>query len=121
MAEVRKYEISVPSTDIDDLKQRLALGKFPDVVDGDDEGLDSSIQHVRRVVKYWREEFEWTLFEERLNKLPHFEMTISLEGFGPFDVHFIHQKSPNPDAIPLLFVHGCEHSLLQVCMTGSHD
>lgn len=121
MAETRKYEVSVPSTAIEDLRQRLALAKFPDVVDGDDEGLGSSIQRVRRVVKYWREEFEWGSFEERLNKLPHFEMTISLEGFDPFDVHFMHQRSPNPDAIPLLFVHGCVYSLSQIYITESHD
>ena len=45
--------------------------------------------------------------EAKLNELPNFEATVAVDGFEPFQLHFVHQKSPAPDAIPLLFVHGC--------------
>lgn len=109
MADIRDYRVSVPSAAIEELHQKLALSKFPDDQDGDgdDWGRGTPVADLKRIVKYWQEEFKWASFEDRLNKLPHFQATMSLEGFDPFEVHFIHQKSASPDAIPLLFVHGC--------------
>lgn len=111
MADIRGYKISVPSAAIEELHQKLALSKFPDDTDSDDDdwGRGAPVADVKRIAKYWQKEFSWAAFEERLNKLPHFETTMSLEGFDPFELHFIHQKSENPDAIPLLFVHGCSY------------
>lgn len=111
MADIRGYKISVPSAAIEELHQKLALSKFPIDTDsdGDDWGRGAPVAAVKRIAKYWQEEFSWAAFEERLNKLPHFETTMSLEGYDPFELHFIHQKSENPHAIPLLFVHGCSY------------
>lgn len=111
MAEIREYKISIPSAAIEETRQKLALAKFPDDVgtDGDDWGRGVPAANLKRIAKYWQDEFKWTEFEERLNQLPHFETAMTLDGFEPFEVHFIHQKSPNPDAIPLLFVHGCQY------------
>lgn len=93
----------------------MALSKFPYDADsdGDDWGRGAPVADVKQIAKYWQEEFSWAAFEERLNKLPHFEATMSLEGFDPFELHFIHQKSANPDAIPLLFVHGWPGNFLE--------
>ncbi|ROW05703.1 hypothetical protein VMCG_05211 [Cytospora schulzeri] len=115
MADIRNYKISVPSAAIDQLHHKLALSKFPDDTgtDGDDWGRGTPIANVKRIAKYWREEFNWASFEDRLNELPHYETTMSLEGFDPFELHFIHRKSANPDAIPLLFVHGWPGSFLE--------
>lgn len=113
MAEIRGYKVSVPITAIEELNQKLGLARFPRDVAGGNEAPGSSVTDVKRIVTYWREEFRWASFEDRLNKLPHFETTISLEGFDPLDVHFIHQKSTNPDALPLLLVHGWPGSFLE--------
>ncbi|KAI0097499.1 Alpha/Beta hydrolase protein [Nemania sp. FL0031] len=106
MADIREYKVSVPSVAIKELHQKLALAKFPSESDDDDWALGTPAASLKQIVKYWQEEFKWSSFEERLNQLPHFETTISLDGFDPFELHFLHQKSSNPDAIPLLFVHG---------------
>jgi hypothetical protein len=121
MAEIREYKVSVPSTAIEELNQKLDLAKFPRDVAGGNEAPGSSVTDVKRIVKYWRDEFRWASFEDRLNKLPHFETTISLEGFDPLDVHFIHQKSTNPDALPLLLVHGCMCNALPIPATEPDD
>lgn len=111
MAEIREYKISIPSAAIEETRQKLALAKFPDDAGTDDADWVRGVPaaNLKRIAKYWREDFKWELFEKRLNELPHFETTISLESFEPFELHFIHQKSSNPDAIPLLFVHGCQY------------
>ncbi|KAI1170910.1 Alpha/Beta hydrolase protein [Nemania sp. FL0916] len=106
MAEIREFKIAVPSSAIEELHQKLALARFPTETDGDDWALGVPAASLRRIVKYWHEEFKWDSFEERLNRLPHFETTMSLDGADPFELHFLHQKSSNPNAIPLLFVHG---------------
>ncbi|KAH8883320.1 epoxide hydrolase 1 [Thozetella sp. PMI_491] len=107
MEDIRNYQISVASEAIAELHQKLVASKFPD--DTDDDGdweCGAPVADIKRVAKYWQEKFDWSSYEETLNKLPHFETTISLEGFDPFELHFVHQKAANPDAIPLLFVHG---------------
>lgn len=111
MADIRSYKIAVPSTAIQELHAKLRLARFPEDIYGDDWNCGTPVKDVRRISKYWAEKFSWASFEERLNSLPHFEATISVEGFDPFQLHFIHQKSSNSDAIPLLFVHGCMFAL----------
>jgi hypothetical protein len=49
-----------------------------------------------------------------MNELPNFETTINVDKHGPVDLHFVHQKSDVPGAIPLLFVHGWPGSFLEV-------
>lgn len=125
MADIRDYKISVPSAAIEELHQKLALSKFADDADEDDgdRRRGAPVADVKRIAKYWQENFDWASFEERMNRLPHFEATISLEGFDPFELHFVHQKNANPDAIPLLFVHGCAYSNIQceaLCL-GTRD
>lgn len=112
MADIRDYTISIPSAAVEETRQKLALAGFPadaGTDNDDDWGRGVPAASLRRIAKYWQDEFDWASFEERLNKLPHYEATVSLDGFEPFGLHFIHQKSSNPDAIPLLFVHGCQY------------
>lgn len=108
MADIRDYEISIPSAAIEETRQKLALARFPDDAGTDDDDWGRGVP-VANLKQYWQDEFKWTEFEESLNQLPNFEATMTLDGFEPFGLHFIHQKSSNPDAIPLLFVHGCQY------------
>jgi hypothetical protein len=113
MTEIRPHQISVPPAAINETRQKLALAKFPDDAGTIDDTWDCGVPvaSLKRIAKYWRDEFNWASFQERpgLNQLPHFETTMALGGFDPFDLHFLHQRSSNADSIPLLFVHGCEH------------
>ena len=109
MADITPYTISVPEDRIQDLKQRLELAKFPDELD--DVGWDygSPLADVTKLTAYWKEEFDWRKAEEKLNKLPQFITNIQCDGFEELKIHFVHQKSDLDGAIPLLFIHGCEH------------
>ncbi|ROV87841.1 hypothetical protein VMCG_10545 [Cytospora schulzeri] len=113
MTNIRSSQVAVPLAAIEELHQKLALSIFPDETDGSDWKRGVPVEDIKRITKYWHDKFSWASFEERLNKLPHFEATISIEGFDPFQLHFIHQKSANPDAIPLLFIHGWPGSFLE--------
>ena len=48
-----------------------------------------------------------------MNKLPQFMTKVEVDGFGELEIHFLHQKSSNKNAIPLLFVHGWPGNFLE--------
>lgn len=64
---------------------------------------------MERLAEYWQNGFDWRKQERKLNEMPQFQTTVSIDGFEEVNMHFVHQKSVAPAAIPLLFVHGCEY------------
>ena len=73
----------------------------------DNSGWDygAPLADVKRLAQYWHSGFDWRAYERKLNELPNFHKPIKADGFPELDVHYLHQKSQSPDAIPLLFVH----------------
>ncbi|KAK9779129.1 putative Microsomal epoxide hydrolase [Seiridium cardinale] len=107
MADIKPYTISVPSSRIDDLKQRLALARFPDELDGAGWDMGAPLEDVKRLTKYWKDSYDWRAAEKKLNEFPHFITNIQCDGgFEPLAIHFLHQPSKVKNAIPLLFIHG---------------
>ncbi|KAH6654250.1 microsomal epoxide hydrolase [Truncatella angustata] len=106
MADIKPYTISIPSSRVDDLKQRLDLARFPDELDEAGWDMGAPLQDVKRLTSYWKSTFDWKAAEKRLNEYPHFVTDIKCDGFEPLAVHFIHQESKVKNAIPLLFIHG---------------
>ena len=105
---IEPYEVHVPESQFEKLKERLSLASFPDELDGAGWDLGSPLADVKRLASYWKDGFDWRKAEERINKLPQFTTTIQADGFEPLKIHFVHQPSEVESAIPLLFVHGCE-------------
>ena len=69
---------------------------------------------IKRFVNHWRHKFDWRAHERKINELPNYEVQVEVDGHGTVDMHFLHQKSDVPGAIPLLFVHGWPGSFLEV-------
>lgn len=69
---------------------------------------DLEVGHLtlKKVVEFWRDEYDWRSYEAYLNTFNHFKTEIAVNGFDDLDIHFLHHKSTRPDAIPLIFVHG---------------
>lgn len=106
MADIKPYTIAVPDSQIEDLKQRLALARFPDELDDAAWEMGAPLADVQHLTQYWKDEFDWKAAERKLNEVPHFITEIQCDGFEPLDIHFIHQESKVKEAIPLLFIHG---------------
>ena len=109
MASVRSYTIAVTDHRLQKLRAKLELAEFPDELDSVGWDYGAPLADVKRLTAYWRDRFEWRKQEEELNKLPNFQTEISVDGFEPLNVHFVHQMSQASTAIPLLFAHGCTH------------
>jgi pimeloyl-ACP methyl ester carboxylesterase len=94
-------------------RQDIAAPVFPDELGAAEWDFGAPLGDIKRMAKRWAESFVWRHAEEQLNAFPHFKVPISVDGFETLDVHFIHQRSPAPDAIPLIFVHGWPGSFLE--------
>ena len=108
------YTIAVPDERIDTLKAKLSQATFPDELDAAAWDYGAPLSEVQRLAKYWESGFNWRAQEAQLNEFPNFHQGVKVDGFPMLDIHYIHQVSEEPDAIPLLFCHGWPGSYLEV-------
>lgn len=101
---IKPFRVEVPEPELDDLRRRLEMTRWPD----DLPGYGASLAYVRDLAEYWRAGFDWRKQEARLNELPQFTTSIDGQNF-----HFIHLRSARPDALPLLIVHGWPGSVVE--------
>ncbi|KAF2767946.1 alpha/beta-hydrolase [Teratosphaeria nubilosa] len=108
------YQISVSEDKIQSLKQKLEIATFPDELDTAAWDYGAPLGEVKRLAQVWRDSYDWRQEEAKLNALPNFHRPITVDGFGALDIHYLHQPSDSPDAIPLLFCHGWPGSYIEV-------
>jgi len=113
--EPEPYTISVPDSAIEKLKRKLSDADFPDELDTPDQWpYGSPLSDIKRLAKHWETNFSWRDAESKMNELPNYRKKVQVDGFGQIDIHFVHKRSSNPNAIPLLFSHGWPGSFLEV-------
>lgn len=105
---VRPFTIHVPDAVLADLKARLANPRFPDPLQGDGWTYGTDIGYLKQLVAYWRDRFDWRAEERKLNRLEQF--TTNIDGLN---IHFIHRRSKQPRAFPLLITHGWPGSFVE--------
>jgi pimeloyl-ACP methyl ester carboxylesterase len=105
---IDRFTVQVDDDVLHDLHDRLTRTRFPDQIDGTGWEYGIPVDYLRRLVDYWRDEYEWRAQEARLNELPHFRTTIDGQS-----IHFIHARSAHPDALPLLITHGWPGSVVE--------
>ena len=97
------YQISVSDEALNDLKQRLSNAKFPDQLEYEDQDVwpfGTPVADMRRLVNYWKEDFNWRKAEATLNELPNYHTTVDVDGFGGLDIHCGHSSSKVPQRLP---------------------
>jgi pimeloyl-ACP methyl ester carboxylesterase len=106
--EITPFRIDIPDADVDDLHQRLRQTRWPDpeTVDGWSQGIP--LAYVRELCEYWLERYDWRASEARLNRFPQFRTEI--DGAG---IHFVHARSPEDGALPLVITHGWPGSIVE--------
>jgi pimeloyl-ACP methyl ester carboxylesterase len=102
------FRIQVRDEVLADLKQRLARTRFPGEIPGSGWDYGTNLAYLKELVAYWRDRFDWRAAERRLNQFDQF--TTNIDGL---DVHFIHQRSRNPKALPLVVTHGWPGSVVE--------
>ena len=105
---IRLFCAAFPDADLVDLRDRLARTRWPDAELVDDWSQGAKMAYIRELAEYWRTQYDWRRCEERLNAYPQF--VTEIDGL---DVHFMHIRSPEPTARPLLMTHGWPGSVLE--------
>ena len=106
--DISTFQVSILDSALDDLRSRLSSATFPDELEDAGWDMGAPLADVQRLVGYWKDGFNWRQSERDINTMPQFRTSIEVSGFDTLNVHFIHQQSIVPGAIPLLFCHGCE-------------
>lgn len=113
MADINPYQVSFSDAKIARLRQRLAEATFPDELDNAGWDLGAPLSDIQRLTNYWQKRFDFKKAEAYLNRYPSFTTPIQCEGFEELAIHFVHIKSEQPVAIPLLFSHGWPGSFME--------
>src|SRR3712207_5251658 len=109
LTAVRPFEVHVPDEALDDLRRRLAATRLPTRELVGDRSQGVQLATIEALAGYWATEYDWRACEARLNALPQF--TTEIDGV---DVHFIHVRSPHPNALPLIMTHGWPGSVVEL-------
>jgi epoxide hydrolase len=106
--QIKPFTIHIDQADLDDLRQRLANTRWPSAAPGARWSNGVPLDYLKEVVEYWRTQYDWRKFEARLNEFPHYTTTID-----GANIHFMHVRSPEANAMPLLITHGWPGSVVE--------
>ncbi|MBW4720289.1 epoxide hydrolase family protein [Saccharothrix obliqua] len=101
MTDIRPFRIDIPQTDLDDLHDRLARTRWPAELPGVGWSRGVPVDYLRDLAEHWRTGYDWRAQEAALNAHPQFTTTVDGQ-----NLHFLHVRSPEPDATPLVLLHG---------------
>ncbi len=105
---MEKFEIQVPESVLQDLRDRLARTRFPDQLRDAEWAYGTELEYLKRLCGYWRDKFDWRTQERMLNRFDQY--TTPIEGRR---LHFVHVRSPERDALPLMITHGWPGSFFE--------
>jgi pimeloyl-ACP methyl ester carboxylesterase len=105
---IRPFRIEVPEADLRDLRDRLAKTRWPEELAGVGWSRGVPLGYLKGLAQYWGTAYDWRAHEARLNQEPQFTTTVDGQ-----TLHFIHVRSPEPTAKPLMLIHGWPGSIVE--------
>jgi pimeloyl-ACP methyl ester carboxylesterase len=105
---IRPFKVHVPQAALDDLRHRIDATRWPDRETAADASQGVQLEKLQGLARYWATGYDWRKLEARLNGLPQFVTTID-----GVDIHFIHVRSRQPNALPLIVSHGWPGSIVE--------
>ncbi len=108
MSDIKAFRIAISESAIADLHHRIDNTRWPDQLNDNDWSYGTEKSYLLSLVDYWRNSFDWRKQEAQLNSFAQF--TTDIDGLN---THFIHQRSPHPQATPLLINHGWPGSIVE--------
>jgi pimeloyl-ACP methyl ester carboxylesterase len=109
---IRPFRVDIPDQALDDLRRRIAATRWPHKELVADRSQGVQLATIQALARYWVTDYDWRRCEARLNALPQF--TTEIDGL---DVHFLHVKSPQENALPLIMTHGWPGSVIELLET----
>jgi pimeloyl-ACP methyl ester carboxylesterase len=106
--EVRPFRIDVPEEELDDLRQRILATRWPEKEPVLDFSQGVPLATMQKLARYWATEYDWRKVEAKLNSYPQF--ITNIDGL---DIHFIHVRSKEENALPVIVTHGWPGSIIE--------
>ncbi len=106
---IRPFKVHIPKADVDALHQRVLATRWPDKETVADQSQGAKLSKLQGLVKYWGKNYDWRKAEAKLNAYPQFITTID-----DVDIHFIHVRSKEAHAMPLIISHGWPGSVFEL-------
>ncbi|MBJ8340219.1 epoxide hydrolase [Antrihabitans sp. YC3-6] len=107
-AQIRPFRVEIAEAAIQDLKARIANTRWPEQLPGAEWERGVPVSYLKELAAYWGNEFDWRAAEERLNQ--HAQYLTEIDGQT---IHFFHVRSPEPNATPLVLLHGWPGSVVE--------
>jgi pimeloyl-ACP methyl ester carboxylesterase len=106
---IRPFTVpTVPQAALDDLRHRVAATRWPEKETVNDQSQGVQLATMQKLASYWAKNYDWRRCEKKLKALPHF--VTNIDGL---DIHFIHVRSKNPNALPMIVTHGWPGSVIE--------
>ncbi|RWM94368.1 MAG: epoxide hydrolase [Mesorhizobium sp.] len=109
---IRPFTVNIPQQDIDELRRRIMATRWPDQETVANRSQGIQLARLQEIVRYWGTEYDWRKAEAKLNALPQFMTEID-----GLDIHFLHIRSKQPNALPLIMTHGWPGSVFELIQT----
>jgi epoxide hydrolase len=106
--DIRPFQIQIGSEDLDDLRDRLVSTRWPVQPNGTGWERGVPLDYLRGLVDHWSNGFDWAAREQELNRFPQHMTTVDGQ-----NIHFVHARSPEPGALPLILLHGWPVSFVE--------
>ena len=105
---IKPFRINVSEDDLEELRRRLARTRWPDELSEVGWRYGVPVGYLKELAEYWRTSYDWHKYEAELNAFPQF--TTQIDGAN---VHFLHVRSTEPGALPLILTHGWPGSIVE--------
>ncbi|HEY3265946.1 MAG TPA: epoxide hydrolase [Armatimonadota bacterium] len=105
---IRPFRVHFSDEALADLKQRITATRWPDRETVADQSQGVQLATVQKLARYWATDYNWRRVEAKLNSYPQF--VTNIDGV---DIHFIHVRSKNQNALPMIITHGWPGSVIE--------
>ena len=104
------FQIKITDAELDDLQRRLDATRWPDPAPDTQTDFSRGVPlpYLQELTNYWRYDYDWRAQEARLNEIPQF--TTEIDGQR---IHYLHVRSSEANALPLLITHGYPSSVVE--------
>ncbi len=108
MIDIRPLTLAIPDTQIEDLKRRIAMTRWPEAETVDDWSQGTPLEALKALVAYWMDDYDWRRCEGRLKGFGQY-----LTDIDGLEIHFLPVRSPHVEAVPLILTHGWPGSVIE--------
>ena len=106
--DIRPFRFKASDADLADLRRRINATKWPEVEQVSDESQGVQLVTTQKLARYWGTDYDWRKAEAKINAVPNF--ITNIDGL---DIHFIHVKSKEKNAMPMIITHGWPGSFIE--------